>query len=82
MHRRMAYRAVAPLADAGCDIIVDLSGLGFLGTVGVAVLADLQRDATAAGGSLRLTELPALAWRAFAVTWMRDRFSIATHTYR
>jgi hypothetical protein len=26
-----------------------------------------------------LTELPALAWRALAVTGMKDRFSIATH---
>jgi anti-anti-sigma regulatory factor len=59
---------------------VDLSGLGFLGTVGLGALADLQRDATAAGGSLRLTELPALAWRALAVTGMKDRFSIATHS--
>jgi anti-anti-sigma factor len=72
---------VSPLANASCDIVVNLSGLGFLGTAGVVALTDLQRDATAAGGSLRLTELPALAWRALAVTGMRDGFSIASHTY-
>ena len=69
---------LAPLASAGRHLIVDLSGLTFLATVGVSALADLQRKAHAAGGSLRLAAVPSEVWRMVAVTGMQDRFAVVT----
>jgi anti-sigma B factor antagonist len=71
---------LCPLAAMGRDIVVDLSGLSFLGTAGVVAFCELQRSATAAGGSVRLSEVPTPARRALAVTGMQDRFTIVAHT--
>jgi anti-sigma B factor antagonist len=68
---------IAPLAVGGHDVTVNLSGLTFLGTIGVVVLADLSRCATAAGGSIRLAEMTELVLRVLSVTGMQDRFTVA-----
>lgn len=65
-----------PIATAGRDLVVDLAGISFLGTAGLAALDELDRSATAAGGSIRLSRLPALVWRLFAVTGSANRFDI------
>ena len=67
-----------PLATAGCDIIVNLAGLTFLGTAGLLAMAELQRATDAARGSVLLAEPPTLVWRVLAVAGMKDRFTIAT----
>jgi anti-anti-sigma factor len=65
-----------PLAMAGRDVVVNFSGLSFFGTAGLAALDELDRHATAAGGSIRLTEVPAAVWRVLSLTGTRDRFHV------
>ena len=74
------FDRLCPLAKDGQDMVVDLSGLQFVATAGLTTLAELERAACAAGGSIRLTKLPAPMWRVLAVTGMRDRFHIIGHT--
>jgi anti-anti-sigma factor len=50
--RRLTIR-LGPLAKAGSDIIVNLSGVRYMGSAGQRALRELQRDATAAGGSVK-----------------------------
>jgi anti-sigma B factor antagonist len=71
---------LCPLAMAGQDIVVDLSGLQFVATAGLTALDELERHASAAGGSIRLTDPPPPMRRVLAVTGMRDRFHIVGHT--
>jgi anti-anti-sigma factor len=72
------FARLAPLAASGKHVVVDLSGLSFLGTIGPIVLADLHRCASAKGGSVQLAEVTAMARRVLTVTRMRDRLTIAT----
>jgi anti-anti-sigma factor len=65
-----------PIATAGRDLVVDLAGISFFGTAGLGALDELDHYATAAGGSIRLSHLPALVWRLFAVTGSANRFDI------
>jgi anti-sigma B factor antagonist len=67
---------LGPLAVAGRDLVVDLAGISFFGAAALTALADLDRCATAAGGSVRLSRLPAPVWRLLAVTGTADRFDI------
>jgi anti-anti-sigma factor len=60
----------------GRDIVVDLSGLSFVDTAGVIALVDLQRHATTAGGSLRLTKPPRLLRRLLELAGMKDMFAV------
>jgi anti-anti-sigma factor len=60
----------------GRDIVVDLSGLSFVDTAGVIALVDLQRHATTAGGSLRLTKPPRLLRRLVELAGMNDMFAV------
>jgi anti-sigma B factor antagonist len=65
-----------PLAMAGRDLVVDLAGISFFGTAALAALAELDRHATAAGGSIRFSQVPTPVWRLLAVTGTADRFNI------
>ena len=67
---------LTPIAATGRDIIVDVAALSFLGTAGLIALAELERDATTAGGSLRLTEPPPSLRRLLDLVGMNDTFSI------
>lgn len=49
---------LAPLATSGRKVTVNLEGVRFLGSAGIAALAELQRIAATAGGSLRLAAVP------------------------
>jgi anti-sigma B factor antagonist len=69
-----------PLAEAGQDVLVDFSALTFCGTAGIAALAEVERHTTEAGGSMRLSKLPAPLWRVLSVTGMRDRFTVVDRT--
>jgi anti-sigma B factor antagonist len=66
-----------PIATAGRDLVVDLAGIDFFGTAGLRALDELDRHALAAGGSIRLSQPPALVCRLLAVTGSANRFAIA-----
>ena len=68
-----------PVATAGRDIVIDLAGIDFFGTAGLMALDELDRHATAAGGSIRLSQLPAPVRRLLAVTRSANRFDIVDH---
>jgi anti-sigma B factor antagonist len=68
-----------PVATAGRDLVVDLAGVNFFGTAGLVALDELDRHATAAGGSIRLSQLPAPVRRLLAVTGSANRFDILEH---
>jgi anti-anti-sigma factor len=68
-----------PVATAGRDIVIDLAGIDFFGTAGLMALDELDRHATAAGGSIRLSQLPAPVRRLLAVTRSANRFEILDH---
>jgi anti-sigma B factor antagonist len=63
----------------GRDIVVELAGLGFVDTAGLIALVDLQRHATTAGGSLRLTEPPRCLRRLLELAGMKDMFAVVGH---
>jgi anti-anti-sigma factor len=67
---------LTPVAMTGRDIVVDLSGLSFVDTAGLIALVDLQRHATTAGGSLRLTKPPRLLRRLLELAGMNDMFAV------
>jgi anti-anti-sigma factor len=67
------------VAMAGRDLVVDLAGISCFGAAALTALAELDRRATAAGGSIRLSQLPAPVWRLLAVTGTADRFDILQH---
>src|SRR4030088_2746837 len=66
---------LAPLVGLGCNVVVNLADLRFLGTAGLRALAEIARDATAAGGSVCLAEVPDLVSRVLTITGMRDSFT-------
>lgn len=68
---------LAPLAGAGGDIIVDLSGLSFLGSAGLRGLAELDEIATTAGGSLMLAGMPHFIHRLLSIAGMDGHFTAA-----
>ena len=58
----------ALIPDGYRELIVDLGGLTFMGAQGVSVLAQAARRATAAGGTLTIQSVPAMARRIFDIT--------------
>ncbi|MCW2690099.1 MAG: rsbV [Mycobacterium sp.] len=67
-----------PLAKTGRDLVVDVSGVSFFGSAGLAALTDVQRRATAAGGSMCLVDVPSPVWRMLALSGAHDRFAIVS----
>ena len=63
------------VARTGRDIIVDPAGLSFVDTAGLIALIDLQREATTAGGSLRLTKPLGLLRRLLELAGIKDVFT-------
>ncbi|WP_431239828.1 STAS domain-containing protein [Mycolicibacterium aichiense] len=68
-----------PVAPAGRDLVIDLAGVTFFGAAGLVALDELDSRATAAGGSIRLAQLPAPVWRLLAATGTTNRFGIVQH---
>jgi anti-sigma B factor antagonist len=68
---------LAPLAEAGGEIVVDLSDLSFLGSAGLRALAKLDEIATAAGGCLLLAGMPQFVNRLLRITGMDGQFAAA-----
>jgi anti-sigma B factor antagonist len=67
---------LAPLVKSGHDVVVNLSGLSFLGTTGLVLLDSLRRCAVGRGGSLCLEDPSAPARRLLDVTGIGDHFTI------
>jgi anti-sigma B factor antagonist len=67
---------LAPLVISGRDVVVNLSGLSFLGTTGLVLLDRLGRCAAGKGGSLGLEDPSASARRLLDVTGLGDHFTI------
>jgi anti-sigma B factor antagonist len=72
---------LTPVAMTGRDIIVDLAGLSFIDTAGLIALVDLQRDATSAGGSLRLAEPSRMVRRLLRLAGIKDMFAVVGHAH-
>ncbi|HZC10892.1 MAG TPA: STAS domain-containing protein [Mycobacterium sp.] len=69
---------LAALATSGRKVTVNLADVRFLGSAGMAALAELQRIAAIAGGSLRLAAVPDDVQHALAASGMQDQFAFAT----
>jgi anti-sigma B factor antagonist len=61
-------RSLERLQRDRATIIVDLSGLGFMGVAGVQAFADASRRARSTGGSVLIVNCPASARRVFDLT--------------
>lgn len=72
---------LTPVAMTGRDIIVDLAELSFIDTAGLFALVDLKRDATAAGGSLRLAEPSQMVRRLLRLAGIKDMFAVVGHAH-
>jgi anti-anti-sigma factor len=64
--------ALAPAADAGRRLILDVAGLRFCDCAGLSLFLRTQERARAAGGSLHLTALTASMRRLISVARMSD----------
>jgi anti-sigma B factor antagonist len=67
---------LAPPVVSGHDVVVNLSGLSFLGTTGLALLDRLGRCAALKGGSLCLEDPSTAARRLLELTGLEDHFTI------
>lgn len=56
------------------DVVVDLSGVGFLGSAGLTVLIELRQLLADAGAVLYLTGAPPVIRRVMALVGLRDAF--------
>jgi anti-sigma B factor antagonist len=70
------FTRLGPLVKSGHDLVVNLSGLSFLGTTGLALLDRLGRCAACNGGSLSLEDPSTAARRLLEVAGLGDRFMI------
>jgi anti-anti-sigma factor len=67
---------LAPLIMSGRHVVVNLSGLSFLGTTGLVLLDRLGRCVAGKGGSLCLEDPSASARRLLEVTGLGDHFTV------
>jgi anti-sigma B factor antagonist len=58
------------------DVIVDMSGVTFLDSRGMAVLADLHGKALARGGKLTLLAVPSRAYKAISLAGLDQVFQV------
>jgi anti-anti-sigma factor len=68
-------RWLRPLAAGGHRLILDLSGMSFLGCAGLTLFVQLNQDAAASGGSLHLISVPAHPLRLLLLTGLLDTVS-------
>jgi anti-sigma B factor antagonist len=57
---------LSPLAGHGCHLVLDLSGVTFIGSAGLTLFGQLQHETAAAGGSVHLVSVPAPCLRVIA----------------
>jgi anti-sigma B factor antagonist len=64
-----------PHPAAAETVVVDLSGVGFIGTTGLSVLVHAQRRAITTGGKLKLVTGPHCVRRALEMTGLYAEFA-------
>ena len=69
---------VRPLAEIGCDLVVDLAELRFCGCAGLTLFVRWRSQAAAAGGSLCLVAPARIVRRLLAVTGTNDLLRVPT----
>jgi len=65
-------RELAPVADAGRHLILDLAGLRFCDCAGLSLFLRVQQRARAAGGSLHLAALTPRVLRVITAARLAD----------
>ena len=68
--------ALAAIASSGCDLILDLEGLEFIDSSGLAAFARARRHARQAGFDVLLAGPRPQVLRMLAVTHMSDVFAV------
>jgi anti-sigma B factor antagonist len=69
---------LGPLADEGCHLILDMSGVRFCDCAGLSLFLRLKKHAAAAGGSLHLAALTAPVRRLVALAKLDDVLPVTT----
>lgn len=69
--------ALLPALETGQPVVLDLSGVSFLGSSGLAVLVEAREHAQGAARELRLVCSSRIVIRALEATGLRDLFDIA-----
>jgi len=76
---RPALDSVLARAQDGMPVaVVDLAGVTFLSSDGLAFLAQLHRRASAVGQPVTLLDPPRVAQRALSLSGLLDLFTVAT----
>jgi anti-sigma B factor antagonist len=70
------------LEQSPSELVIDLSGVQFLGSAGLAVLVETQKSARAKDVGLRLIATTRAVTRPLEVTGLIDLFTIADSTAR
>lgn len=70
-------RRLAPLAETGSHLLLDLAGVHFCDCAGLSLFLRLRGQVISAGGSLHLTALTAAVRRLIVVTGLHDLLPIA-----
>ena len=68
--------SLAALAAGGRDVIIDLEGLDFIDSSGLAALAYARQHARRAGSDLLLAAPQQQVLQILAVTWLIDVFAV------
>ncbi len=71
---------LTPLAEVGRDLVLDLAGVRFCDCAGLSLFLRVQRQATAAGGSLHLTAPTVQVRRLIVVARLSDVLSVTDRT--
>ena len=75
------YRAAAEAIIAGCNgdpcFTIDLSGVTFMDSTGLAMLVGIRNVASGAGMELRLDGTPPRVRRLLEITALADHFGVA-----
>lgn len=69
--------ALLPALESAERVVLDLSGVSFLGSSGLAVLVEARDQAQQGGRTLRLVCSSRIVLRALEATGLRDLFDIA-----
>ena len=71
---------LTPLAEAGRDLVLDLAGVRFCDCAGLSLFLRVQKQATAAGGSLHLTAPTVPVRRLITVARLSDVLPVTDRT--
>ena len=73
-----AARAMIAECKTGPSFTIDLSGVTFMGSTGLAMLVGIRKAATNAGMELRLDGTPARVRQLLQITGLADHFGVTT----